>query len=161
MAGLKKKVDLVCGRTFRIGPTQFSGSFSNIILDTEAIRIALNNKATVKEVLKNGKRCPLDFSNYAIKNPMGIDVGDQSVENSGKRDFNVRTIKVGRDQVAANQPTVIIQHGIAPIDTKPTNIKNIKESKPVVDDPNPVINNITIEEDKSISVEEEVKDEEE
>lgn len=74
MERLRKKVDLECRGRFRIGPTLFGGNYHNIILDTEAIRIALINKAVVKEILKNGKRLNLTFSNYNKKSPMSIDL---------------------------------------------------------------------------------------
>ena len=70
----KKKVDIDCKTKFRIGPTLFGGSYHNIILSLEAIRIALLNKADVKEILKNGKRINLNFSNYKIFSPMSIDL---------------------------------------------------------------------------------------
>ena len=123
MAGIKKKIDLYCGRPFKIGPTVFSGTFTGIILDEEAIRIALNNKAQVKEVLRNGKRAPLDYSNYYKKNPMGYDVDNQLVEGDPSTLQNViRTIKPTTSNIQANQPPVSNQIGTA----KPTTIADVE-----------------------------------
>lgn len=148
MAGLKKKVDLMCARPFRIGPSLFTGNFSNIILDAEAIRIALSNKAVVKEVLKNGKRTPLDFSNYAIRNPMGCNVDDVKVENGGQTPYTVKTIKIGAAEIAANQPPVDIQVGKPtpkPIPPQPEPKKiELPEKKPEV----PVETQKAVEEEK-------------
>lgn len=115
MAGIKKKVDLYCGRSFKIGPTVFSGNFTGIILDEEAIRIALSNKAQVKEVLRNGKRAPLDFSNYYKRNPMGYDVDHQFTEGDPRSLNNiVRTVRPNNSGIRANQPPVFTQVGNAP-----------------------------------------------
>ena len=112
MAGIKKKVDLYCGRSFKIGPTVFSGNFTGIILDEEAIRIALSNKAQVKEVLRNGKRTPLDFTNYYKKNPMGYDVDNQFTEGDPRSLNNiVKTIRPSNSGIKANQPPVFTQVG--------------------------------------------------
>ena len=112
MAGIKKKVDLYCGRSFKIGPTVFSGNFTGIILDEEAIRIALSNKAQVKEVLRNGKRAPLDFTNYYKKNPMGYDVDNQFIEGDPRSLSNiVKTIRPNNSGIRANQPPVFTQVG--------------------------------------------------
>lgn len=148
MAGLKKKVDLICGRSFRIGPTLFTGNFSNIILDAEAIRIALSNKAIVKEVLKNGKRSPLDFSNYAIRNPLGCNVDDIQVENGDKPIYNVKTIKISQSAIAANQPPVDFQVGHVTVNQKKIFEKPIEIKPPVKKVEPPVVTQKPVEEVK-------------
>lgn len=61
---MKKKVDVYCGRAFSIGLASFAGKCINIILDTDAIRMCILNKARVWELTSDGKRIPLDFTNY-------------------------------------------------------------------------------------------------
>lgn len=128
MAGIKKKVDLECRRVFQIGPAKFAGVYTNIILDSDAIRIALDNKAFVKEVLRNGKRAPLDYTNYNKRNTMGVDVEGQSVDNIGAKQYHVHSIRpVDNSLAKANQPPVTMQIGNKPVDniqqvTTPPNI---------------------------------------
>ena len=148
MAGLKKKVDLMCGRSFRIGPTLFTGNFSNIILDAEAIRIALSNKAVVKEVLKNGKRTPLDLSNYAVRNPLGCNVDDVQVENGDQPVYNVKTIKIGPSAIAANQPPVDFQVGQVTVNQKKIFEKPIEIKAPEKKVEPPVVTQKPVEESK-------------
>lgn len=111
MGGIKKKVDVLCQRSFKIGVTPFRGNCTGIILDADAIRTCLENKAIVKEVLKNGRRYPLDFSNYFKKNPMGFDVESQISENNNRPNYNVTTLRPGDlnnspGRISANQPPV-------------------------------------------------------
>lgn len=107
MAGIKKKVDVLCQRSFNIGVTPFRGNCTGIILDADGIRTCLENKAIVKEVLKNGRRYPLDFTNYNKKNPMGFDVDNQLTENATSQAYSITTLKANSpSNIAANQPPV-------------------------------------------------------
>jgi hypothetical protein len=116
MAGIKKKVDVVCYRPFKLGIANFSGSCNNITLDADSIKICLENKAMVSEVLKNGKRVPLDFSNFNKKNPMGYDIDGAFTDIMGPRTYTVNSInkignQVGTIKMNDDQPPVIIQNG--------------------------------------------------
>lgn len=116
MAGIKKKVDVVCYRPFKLGIANFSGSCNNITLDADSIQICLENKAMVSEVLKNGKRVPLDFSNFNKKNPMGYDIDSPITEINGPATFTVKNInktgtQVGTIRLNDDQPPVIVQNG--------------------------------------------------
>ena len=116
MAGIKKKVDVVCYRPFKLGIANFSGSCNNITLDADSIKICLENKAMVSEVLKNGKRVPLDFGNYNKKNPMGYDIDGAFTDIMGPRTYTVNSINKKGNQIATikmndDQPPVIIQNG--------------------------------------------------
>lgn len=116
MAGIKKKVDVVCYRPFKLGIGNFSGTCNNITLDADAIQICLENKAMVNEVLKNGKRVPLDFSNFNKKNPMGFDIEHDMTDDRGARTYTIQNIgingkKLTESQIVSNQPPVIMQVG--------------------------------------------------
>jgi hypothetical protein len=135
MAGIKKKVDVVCYRPFKLGIANFSGSCNNITLDADSIKICLENKAMVSEVLKNGKRVPLDFSNFNKKNPMGYDIDSAFTDIMGPRTFTVSSINKKGNQIATikmndDQPPVIIQNGSVGIaknlDIMPKEIQAIK-----------------------------------
>lgn len=115
MAGIKKKVDVLCSRTFNIGVTPFRGNCTGIILDADGIRACLENKAIVKEVLKNGRRYPLDFTNYNKRNPMGFDVEGQTTENFSKPGYSVSNI--GPSSISANQPPVAMLRNTKATDT--------------------------------------------
>lgn len=110
MGGIKKKVDVLCQRSFKIGVTPFRGNCTGIILDADAIRTCLENKAIVKEVLKNGRRYPLDFTNYFKKNPMGFDVEGQISENNNRPNYEITTLHPEHinspGKILANQPPV-------------------------------------------------------
>jgi len=60
----KKRVNVHCARPFRIGHTPFAGVCSKLVLSVKDISICLENKALVREILKNGELVPLDFTNY-------------------------------------------------------------------------------------------------
>ena len=151
MAGLKKKEDIMCTRSFEIGPTRFAGTFTNIILDEEAIRIALNNKAVVKEVLKNGKRTPLDFANYNVRNPMGVNVDDQLTENSGAQHYHIQTLRpMSKSKIEANQPPIITQMG----NSTPPKLSEIQSVAPVT--PSPVVPKIISEAESTTAPKQEI-----
>lgn len=61
---MNKLVNVYCMRPFSIGYSSFAGVCKRIALDTDGIRICLENKARVEEVLKNGKLVPLSFANF-------------------------------------------------------------------------------------------------
>lgn len=129
MAGIKKKVDVVCYRPFKLGIANFSGSCNNITLDADSIKICLENKAMVSEVLKNGKRVPLDFGNYNKKNPMGYDIDGAFTDIMGPRTYSVSSINKTGSHVATikmndDQPPVIIQNGSTGI------VRNLNEITP-------------------------------
>jgi hypothetical protein len=65
---MKKKVDVFCAAPFVIDRAPFAGKCLNVILDVDTIRLCLLNKAFVWELSKDGKRIPLDFSNYRLDN---------------------------------------------------------------------------------------------
>lgn len=70
---MKKKVDVFCAGAFVINGAPFAGKCLNIILDIEDIRTCLLNKAFVWELTKEGKRIPLNFTNYRIDNGGVVD----------------------------------------------------------------------------------------
>lgn len=70
---MKKKVDVFCAAPFVIGPACFAGKCVNVILNVDDIRTCLLNKAFVWELTKEGKRIPLDFSNYRLDNGGVVD----------------------------------------------------------------------------------------
>ena len=132
MAGLKKKVDVHCYRPFKLGITRFAGYCNGIILDADAISICLQNKAMVSEVLKNGKRVQLDFSNYNKKNPMGYDVETEQNEFVSARAYNVTTMnKTGETKVQNVQP-VNIDAPVSDGNTAPLNTTLVTKSDGVI-----------------------------
>ena len=93
MAHSKKKVDVRVTRPFNIGFAAFAGFCPNIILSLQDIVTCLENKAYVSEVLKNGTRRSLDFSNYDKFDDMSIDVEKNMLDtNPEKGKVNVTTI---------------------------------------------------------------------
>ena len=63
-----KKVNISCYRPFSINGIPFAGNCVGVILDSEAIKVCIENKALVEEVLLGGKTVPLDFNNYNTEN---------------------------------------------------------------------------------------------
>lgn len=98
---MKKRVDVYCGRAFSIGPASFAGKCINIVLDTEAIRVCLFNKAFVWELTKDGQRIPLDFSNYSKDNGGVVDDATRT-----EYDPRNRTVKVTNITFDANGKAV-------------------------------------------------------
>ena len=70
---MKKKVDVFCAQAFVIGHANFAGKCLGVILDVDTIRLCLINKAFVWELTPDGKRIPLDFSNYRLDNGGVVD----------------------------------------------------------------------------------------
>ena len=132
MAGIKKKVDVHCYRPFKLGITRFAGYCNGIILDADAISICLQNKAMVSEVLKNGKRVQLDFSNYNKKNPMGYDVDSEQNEFVGARAYSVTNMdKTGGVKIQNVQP-ISIDAPVSDGNTAPLNTTLITSSNGVI-----------------------------
>ena len=77
---MKKKVDVFCAKAFTIGAANFAGRCLGIVLDIETIRICLFNKALVWELTHDGKRIPLDLSNYRKDNG-GVVESDRTTAN--------------------------------------------------------------------------------
>lgn len=65
---MNKLVNVYCMRPFSIGYSSFAGVCKKIVLDTDGIRICLENKARVEEVLNDGKLVPLSFANFEAYN---------------------------------------------------------------------------------------------
>ena len=91
---MKKRVDVYCGRAFSIGPASFAGKCINIVLDTNAIRTCLFNKALVWELTEDGKRIPLDFSNYTKDNGGVVADSVKTEYDPSNKDTKVTRIKV-------------------------------------------------------------------
>jgi hypothetical protein len=70
---MKKKVDVYCAAAFVIKGAPFAGKCLNVVLDVEDIRMCLLNKAFVWELTPEGKRIPLDFTNYRLNNGGVVD----------------------------------------------------------------------------------------
>lgn len=105
---MKKKVDVYCGKAFRIGNAAFAGRCMGVILAVEDIRTCLLNKALVWELADNGKRIPLDFTNYTEDN--GGVVGDKETlsYDSSYRETPVTKIsfKPKEDETAKEEPVI-------------------------------------------------------
>lgn len=113
----KKRVNVHCARPFRIGHTPFAGVCSKLVLSVKDISICLENKALVREILKNGELVPLDFTNYNIWN--GPSDVDSDAEESIAENFKEAEVKVlnnkGQVEKVLNEnkpepPKVIIKH---------------------------------------------------
>ena len=94
-----KKVNISCYRPFSINGIPFAGNCVGVILDSEAIKICIENKALVEEVLLGGKTVPLDFNNYNTEN--GISTVPESavaatdIKSYSKSNVNI-TDKTGK-----------------------------------------------------------------
>ena len=132
MAGLKKKVDVHCYRPFKLGITRFAGYCNGIILDADAISICLQNKAMVSEVLKNGKRVQLDFSNYNKKNPMGYDVETEQNEFVGARAYNVTSVSKSGTMKVQNVQPINLDTPVSDGNTVPVNTTLVTKSDGVI-----------------------------
>jgi hypothetical protein len=76
----------------------------------------------VHEVLRNGKRVALDFSNFMQKNPMGFDVDGEQNEFLGARPYQVKNIgaegKVNVADVQLKDAQIQVKKGhTAPVNT--------------------------------------------
>jgi len=86
---MKKKVDVFCAGAFVINGAPFAGKCLNIVLDIEDIRTCLLNKAFVWELTKEGKRIPLNFTNYRIDNGGVVDNNVITSVDARMRNTNV------------------------------------------------------------------------
>ena len=109
---MKKKVDVFCAAPFVIDRAPFAGKCLNVILDVDTIRLCLLNKAFVWELSKDGKRIPLDFSNYRLDN--GGVVEDDLITSIDDRNRKVSqksvTVEIKDDgtPVIKNEKEVIV-----------------------------------------------------
>lgn len=112
---MKKKVDVFCAAPFVIDKAPFAGKCLNVILDVDTIRICLLNKAFVWELSKDGKRIPLDFSNYRLDN--GGVVDNDTITSNDIRNKVVphKTVVV---EVNNNGETVIKKEKTVSVDKK-------------------------------------------
>ena len=113
----KKMVDIHCYRPFHVNRSPFSGNCFNVIADTNIIRIALENKAKVSEVMTDGSRIPLDFANYNIYNgPNAADPDDKIVTKVNPDNVAVENVTAddvkrheeGLDAAEFQPPTQVI-----------------------------------------------------
>ena len=131
----KKRVNVHCARPFRIGHTPFAGVCSKLVLSVKDISICLENKALVREILKNGELVPLDFTNYNTWNgPSDVepDAEESIAENFKEAEVEVLNNK-GKVEKVINEnkpepPKVIIKHKDYVETTEP------EPEKPVVSD---------------------------
>jgi len=142
----KKMVDIRCYRPFHVNRSPFSGNCFNVIADMNIIRIALENKAKVSEVMKDGSRIPLDFANYNIYNgPNAADPDDKivtkidpdnvKIENVTKDD--VKRHEEGLDAAEFQPPTQVIDDPKPVVETEKEVVEQVAtspvQSKKVLD----------------------------
>lgn len=150
---MKKKVDVFCGRAFSIGPASFAGKCINIVLDTNAIRTCLFNKAFVWELTSDGQRIPLDFSNYDKDNG-GV------VADSTKTEYDPshRITKVTKITVKSNNEQVVEPAEKKPVHT--TVVKKVvpEEKKEVKEESVSKEEKTSVEVESKVTIPEEKKD---
>ena len=125
---MKKKVDVFCAAPFVIDKAPFAGKCLNVILDVDTIRICLLNKAFVWELSKDGKRIPLDFSNYRLDNGGVVDNDTITSNDIRNKVVSHKTVVV---EVNNNGETVIKKEKTVNVDKKePPKPVVFKEKKP-------------------------------
>jgi hypothetical protein len=95
---MKKKVDVFCAQAFVIGHANFAGKCLGIILDVDTIRLCLINKAFVWELTPDGKRIPLDFSNYRLDNGGVVDDTYITSDDPRMKKSNVIKAELGQNE---------------------------------------------------------------
>ena len=111
-----------------IDKAPFAGKCLNVILDVDTIRICLLNKAFVWELSKDGKRIPLDFSNYRLDNGGVVDNDTITSNDIRNKVVSHKTVVV---EVNNNGETVIKKEKTVNVDKKePPKPVVFKEKKP-------------------------------
>ena len=167
---MKKKVDVFCATPFVSGSGRapFAGKCLDLILEVDDIRQCLLNKAFVWELTKDGKRIPLDFSNYRLDN--GGVVDDDLITSNDPRmrqtEYTNIELKQGADGKleVAKKTEIVVQKRETPITVNETEKKEVVVEKK---DPTPMStsteeekkNTVMTEMDVTAKVEEEPKEE--
>ena len=128
---MKKKVDVFCAAPFVIDKAPFAGKCLNVILDVDTIRMCLLNKAFVWELSKDGKRIPLDFSNYRLDNGGVVDNDIITSNDIRNKVVSHKTVVV---EVNNDGETVVKKEKTVNVDKKepPKPVVFSKEKKPEV-----------------------------
>ena len=128
---MKKKVDVFCAGAFVINGAPFAGKCLNIILDIEDIRTCLLNKAFVWELTKEGKRIPLNFTNYRIDNGGVVDNNVITSVDARMRNTNVIRKVVDPETSKVIKETKVVVEKVEK--DKPKVIKEDKKKEVVIE----------------------------
>jgi len=127
---MKKKVDVYCAGAFVINGAPFAGKCLNIVLTVEDIRMCLLNKAFVWELTPEGKRIPLDFTNYRLNNGGVVD-DNVIVSNDARfRTSDVRSVVINPETSEIVKETKVVVEKVER--EKPKVFKEEKKEKEVV-----------------------------
>ena len=158
---MKKKVDVFCAQAFVIGHANFAGKCLGVILDVDTIRLCLINKAFVWELTPDGKRIPLDFSNYRLDNGGVVDDAYITSDDIRMRKNRVIKAELGQNEdgslkVVKEEKVVVQKKEVRPkvFEAKPEAKEEKKE--PVVEKKQEVI---TADLDVTAKIEDATKEE--
>jgi hypothetical protein len=127
---MKKKVDVYCAGAFVINGAPFAGKCLNIVLTVEDIRMCLLNKAFVWELTPEGKRIPLDFTNYRLNNGGVVD-DNVIVSNDARfRTSDVRSVVINPETSEIVKESKVVVEKVER--EKPKVFKEEKKEKEVV-----------------------------
>jgi len=128
---MKKKVDVYCAAAFVIKGAPFAGKCLNVVLDVEDIRMCLLNKAFVWELTPEGKRIPLDFTNYRLNNGGVVDDNVIVSTDARMRNNSVTRVIVDPETSKAVKKTEVVVEKIEK--DKPKVIKEDKKKEVVIE----------------------------
>ena len=127
---MKKKVDVYCAGAFVINGAPFAGKCLNIVLTVEDIRLCLLNKAFVWELTPEGKRIPLDFTNYRLNNGGVVDDKTIVSNDARLRNNNVTRVIVDPETSKVVKETKVVIEKVEK--EKPKVVKEEKKEKEVI-----------------------------
>lgn len=126
---MKKRVSVFCGAAFQIGLANFAGACENIILDSHDIATCLMNKAKVVEILADGSKVILDFTNYDTDNGKS-DVTEESIPITNKSHYQINSLE------KKATPKVIVEYRKEqPISVVKEEVSTTVEVNAVVEEP--------------------------
>jgi outer membrane biosynthesis protein TonB len=128
---MKKKVDVYCAGAFVINGAPFAGKCLNIVLTIEDIRMCLLNKAFVWELTPEGKRIPLDFTNYRLNNGGVVDDNVIVSNDARMRNNSVTRVVVDPETSKIVKKTEVVVEKIEK--EKPKVIKEDKKKEVVIE----------------------------
>ena len=128
---MKKKVDVYCAAAFVIKGAPFAGKCLNVVLDVEDIRMCLLNKAFVWELTPEGKRIPLDFTNYRLNNGGVVDDNVIVSNDARMRNNSVTRVVVDPETSKIVKKTEVVVEKIEK--EKPKVIKEDKKKEVVIE----------------------------
>lgn len=118
-----KKVNMYCRAPFTLKGARIGGNFRNIVLDTESIKVCIEHKAKIEEILPGGRILPLGFDNFDTDNG-GVKV-DKQDQHSFFSPINKKEVAV-IDRLHKPQKTEI--KSTVKVEQVKPNTDNIKSS---------------------------------